>query len=397
MELKPIQERQGWQQRVEDTGLVYHSAGGAYWDETHAFFLSEQESVELDNATQTLIDMMIVTAKKMVVEKPEFLLQAFDKPMVDVLIADMLQGHLPEYGRYDFGMVNGMPKMFEYNADTPVCLIEGSWTQWDWFTDMVEAGQLTDLPSPRHSGHYQMNSIYERLMAMFSQYAGKRVLVTCCKGPWLEYEATALYMIEVAKDSGCNPVFRWVEDLELDLDTYEIVEDGQPFDAIVKLYPSEWFVKDLKEAGMKYPEKLLTSNNFIERPWKLLIGGKFMLAELYKDFPECPWLIPAWHTREECLDKKVVAKSWYGRIGTEVEILDPYQRTTLQGPVVYQLYQETDKFGKDKDLFATIGAWHIHGAPAGIGIRAQKTEVTKDDCLFFPHVVDYQPVDSANS
>jgi glutathionylspermidine synthase len=96
--------------------------------------------------------------------------------------------------------------------------------------------------------------------------------------------------------------------------------------------------------------------------------------------------IPAWHDRNACLSERVVAKSYYGRIGTEVEVLEPYQQTTLKGPVVYQKFVESAVFD---GFLPVLCSWVINGRSAGVGIREQTTLITSDSCRFACHLVNY--------
>jgi Glutathionylspermidine synthase preATP-grasp len=40
------------------------------------------------------------------------------------------------YGRFDFSFKDGVPKLLEFNADTPTTLVEASVAQWFWFQDL---------------------------------------------------------------------------------------------------------------------------------------------------------------------------------------------------------------------------------------------------------------------
>jgi glutathionylspermidine synthase len=44
------------------------------------------------------------------------------------------------YGRFDFSFQEGTPKLLEFNADTPTCLVEASVAQWFWFQDKFGEG-----------------------------------------------------------------------------------------------------------------------------------------------------------------------------------------------------------------------------------------------------------------
>jgi glutathionylspermidine synthase len=263
-------------------------------------------------------------------------------------------------------------------------VLEFSYIQWEWLQDRYKDGtydpEIID----------QNNEIYTNLVEMFKKYKGKKMMFTCLReqiNAVLEYETTCLYLAEVASHAGVKAFFRFVDDLVIDQYTGQIVDEqhGVP-DAIFKLYPTEWFLNDLIQQKCEDPVKFFEANNFIEQPYKLLMGGKYLLPELYRLFGETNGLIKAWHTREECIDKKVVAKSYYGRIGFQVEVLEPGQQTTLEDRVIYQEYVETQRYGDD-NCKVTIGSFVIGGVASGIGIRSQTADVTTDNCYAVPHVV----------
>lgn len=382
--------RPDWQTTLANQGLSYHSAAGAeYWKDGHCFMLTQDDSDKLDNAVIAFNEMLHNTVKELVESGRIYTLlnPVLNGQLVSHMVTEFKTMGLndDQYGRFDFAFDKvGAVRMFEYNADTPVTLIESAYAQWEWFMDRCKEGHLND------ERFFQNNYIYDHLLEMFTQYKGRTMMVICKSeqvSSYLEYEATALYLTEVAKEAGVKAFFRFVDDMDLDPFNMEVIdpEFGKP-DFIFKLYPTEWLVKDLENEKCDDPIQLFRANNFIERPWKLLLGGKFMLPELYRIYGDKYGIIPAWHTREECMDKKVVAKPYYGRIG-DVEILDPGQLTTMTEPVIYQEFIDLPTYGDD-NVKVTIGTFMIQGKPSGFGIRQQVADVTNDTCWFAPHVVE---------
>src|SRR4029079_7562501 len=61
------------------------------------------------------------------------------------------------YGRFDLGLpADGVPRLLEYNADTPTALLEASVIQWFWLQDTRPDAD-------------QFNSIHERLIARWGE------------------------------------------------------------------------------------------------------------------------------------------------------------------------------------------------------------------------------------
>lgn len=391
---KHIQSRNNWQKIVEEQGLPYHSAGGVYWQDDVYYELSYKESDYINQVTNSVYSKIWHLVHQMMLNKDSrervknFLCTEVDEKTADVIMLnwDEVGRHKTRstYGRFDVIFdENNKLKVFEYNADTPVVLVESSYIQWQWFVD--------NFGGDYNEHYYQNNNIYPYLLEAFTAIRNsgvQKMIMTCDKGQIgevFEYEASSLYLMEVAKDAGIDAKFRFVEDLVVNMDTEAVIScDGEIPDAIFKLFPSEWMVADLKKNGHPCPESVLKINRLYNEPYKLLLGGKWLLPELYHQFGTNDGIIPAWHTRNECLNKKVVAKSYYGRIGMEVEILEPYQQTSLQGAVIYQEYVTPQKY---EGHIATIGSFHVNGEAAGIGIREHITDITTDSCKFASHIV----------
>lgn len=397
MQRKQCVPRPNWQSIVESQGLPYHSAGGTYWQDDVYYEFSDKEQSYINNVTnvaysrihQTVSSMMANSLDQAKIRK-HLTDSGMTPKMVDILFENWFQvGQYKtrtSYGRFDLGFDKNMRlRMFEYNADTPVVLVETAYCQWEWLTDKF-GHRVGDSIG-------QMNEIYPELQEMFIAWHNQGVrdmVFTCDKGQIgevFEYEASCLYLQEVAAEIGMKTKFRFTEDLQVGNDKPIITVDGQLPDAIFKLYPTEWLVGDLIAAGQKDAEEVLQMNNLIEEPFKLLMGGKWLLPYLFERYGSMDDIfIPAWHDRSACINDKVVAKSYYGRIGTEVEILEPSQHTTLQGPVVYQKFVESTTFD---GYLPVLCSWVINGRSAGVGIREQTTLITTDSCKFAPNVVNY--------
>lgn len=389
--------RPNWQQIVESQGLPYHSAGGVYWQDDVYYEFNEREEAYINNVTEIAYSRIHDTVSSMMAnhaDKEKIRRHMVDSGMshktVDAIFENWFEvGRYKtrtSYGRFDLGFDKNMRlRMFEYNADTPFVLIETAYCQWEWLVDKF-GDKVGDSIG-------QINELYPELKEMFISWHNQGVrdmVFTCDKGQVgevFEYEASCLYLQEIASEVGMNTKFRFVSDLQVGYDKPIITVDGSVPDAIFKLYPTEWLVDDLAHAGQQNAEDALRLNNFIEEPFKLLMGGKWLLPYLHQRYGLLDDIfIPAWHDRNACLSERVVAKSYYGRIGTEVEVLEPYQQTTLKGPVVYQKFVESAVFD---GFLPVLCSWVINGRSAGVGIREQTTLITSDSCRFACHLVNY--------
>jgi glutathionylspermidine synthase len=66
--------------------------------------------------------------------------------------------------------------------------------------------------------------------------------------------------------------------------------------------------------------------------------------------------------------------------GEHLEAPGPY----TDFPYVRQVFHALPKFA---DSYAVIGSWVIGDQPAGIGVREDRSLITRDAARFVPHVV----------
>ncbi|HXV20347.1 MAG TPA: glutathionylspermidine synthase family protein, partial [Desulfuromonadales bacterium] len=161
MERIALTPRPGWQEKVEALGLHYHTIDNApYWDESAAYRFSAAQIDTLEAASQELYDMALQAAQHVIDRRLFSRLQipvAFEE-----LIVRSWEADAPSlYGRFDL-VYDGEhpPKLLEFNADTPTALLEASVVQWFWLKEVFPEAD-------------QFNSIHEKLIAGWSDWAGK--------------------------------------------------------------------------------------------------------------------------------------------------------------------------------------------------------------------------------
>ena len=54
------------------------------------------------------------------------------------------------------------------------------------------------------------------------------------------------------------------------------------------------------------------------------------------------------------------------------------------GPYVYQQFRMLPKFGEN---YPVIGSWMVNGYACGIGIREDRSPVTRNTSRFVPHMI----------
>lgn len=120
------------------------------------------------------------------------------------------------YGRFDMLYDGtGNPKLLEYNADTPTCLLESAVTQWDW---------LTILP-----GQDQFNSLHEKLVARWKFLADRYKLTSLCVTSLDNEEdvITSSYIQDTAAQAGLQTTWIALADIGIQHSARSISRSGR--------------------------------------------------------------------------------------------------------------------------------------------------------------------------
>lgn len=135
MERRTIEPRDGWQQTVEQQGLIYpltrypDDSLRPYWDESAYYAFSLPEVEALEEVVEELHRMCLAAARH-IVERDRFADLGITDPRVAGAVAEAWhrRAELPSvYGRFDLRYDGtGPAKLLEYNADTPTSLVEAA-------------------------------------------------------------------------------------------------------------------------------------------------------------------------------------------------------------------------------------------------------------------------------
>ncbi|TJZ53043.1 glutathionylspermidine synthase family protein [Streptomyces piniterrae] len=395
MQRHTIEPRPGWQQTVEEQGLIYpltrypDDSLRPYWDESAYYEFSLPEVEALEDVVEELHGMCLAAAAH-IVERERFADLGIEDPRLARLVAESWRrrGELPSvYGRFDLHYDGtGPAKMLEYNADTPTSLVEAASPQWFWMEE-------------RFPGADQWNSLHERLVAAWKRQAsllppGAPLHFAHSAGDELgEDLMTVAYLEETAQQAGLETVAISMEDIGWDRLSGRFVDQRLRFiRSCFKLYPWEWLATD--EFG---PHVLDTLDNgggtgstlWIEPAWKMLLSNKALLAVLWELFPGHPNLLPAYldGPRELARTKGYVAKPLLGREGAGVTLHEPGAEPALRGPEDPCCYQELAPLPDFDGNRVVLGAWVVEDESAGLGIRESAGPVTDEYARFLPHVI----------
>src|SRR5919108_2786809 len=263
-----IKPRPNWQQRLESTGLTFHSLNEPYWDESVCYSLTANEIDELERATNELHGICIAAVER-VIERHEFARLKIPQHYVELILDSWNTDQRSLYGRLDLAYGGtGPPKLLEYNADTPTAILEAAVSQWYWLQDVF----------PRND---QFNSMHERLIARWRQLAiSTSIHFSCLKGSEEDF-CNLEYLRDTAIQAGLQTCQIYVEDIGWNRNKRRFVDLAEnPIDCLFKLYPWEWMFSD--SFG---PLLLRKTMRVIEPPWKLILSNKGILAILWEMFP----------------------------------------------------------------------------------------------------------------
>ncbi len=359
--------------RVRELGLIWHQD---YWDETACWQLTATEVAAIEIATEALHQLFIAAGQHIIDHDrlgelgiPDFCHQAICESWNSEPAALNI-------GRFDLGLDgNGVPRLFEYNCDTPTSLLEAAIIQWDW-----KAAVFPD--------HDQCNSLHERLVDRWRAIAPppgtSQLHIAHLRDASGEDSITAAYHADCAREAGIDTRLIAMEDIGWDHRQRRFVDnEARPMDAIFHLYPWEWLIAD--DFGRNAIESL-DSTLWIEPIWKMLWSNKGILPILWELFPGHPNLLEA-STKPLAGDH--VQKPLLSREGANVSIRrDGRIIARSDGDYgdqacIWQRFVDLPGAGEQRPV---IGAWCVDGHAAGIGIR-EGGLITDNRARFVPHII----------
>lgn len=363
-----INPRKDFKEIIEEQGFFFSPD---YWKEDAYYSFSLEEIKAIEKATNECYSMF-VDAVQYVIDNNLWNKLHIPQFMIQTLIDSWENDELSLYGRFDFAMKNGVPKLLEFNADTPTSLLEAAIIQWYWKCD-------------KFPNNDQFNSIHEALVESWDfihrQYQADKYHFACIKDNLEDYSNTA-YILSTAHEAGLSTVM-------MDLDDITLYDEGffnlnhAHLDILFKLYPYEWMFHE--EFGQYIPT---CNTTFIEPLWKAIMSNKYMLVILSKLFPDSPYIL-------KCSERTMAAdyckKPIYSREGANVtlikdgEVLEETEGEYGEEGYIYQELVELESFdGK----YPILGSWIVGGCAHGMGIRETSSRITDNMANFVPHIIE---------
>ncbi|KQW78678.1 glutathionylspermidine synthase family protein [Brevundimonas sp. Root1279] len=372
MERLPLTPRPDWRERVEALGFVWHTADGQpYWNEAACYRFDRAQVREIEQATEELYRLCL-EAGQHIIDRDLF--HRFGIPDFAVPLIRKAWDEEPpalNYGRFDLGY-DGVspPKMFEFNCDTPISLLEAAVIQWDWLEAVFP-------------GRDQFNRIHDALIARWRELAPRlplRVHFTHAEEGAAEDAVTVAYMRDVAREGGVDSVQLPIEAIGWDGQCF-VDPEGRRIVALYHLYPWEWLVAE--DFGRQIAQ---APTQWIEPIWKMIWSNKALLPILWELFPDHPNLLEA---SFEPMAGDHARKPILAREGANVSIVKDGRVVEAtggdygdEGHVWQRLYDLPDFDGHRP----VIGSWVVDGEAVGMGIR-EAGLITGNAARFAPHLI----------
>jgi glutathionylspermidine synthase len=366
---RAIDPRPDWRERVEAQGLVFHTTKteGVYWGEGTFYEFTTSEIDKIAAATHE-IQQISLAAVARVVRDQRYAELGLDARSALLVEQSWARRDPALYGRLDLAFgPDGVPKLLEYNADTPTSLLEAAVIQWTWFEEMKLRGD-------------QANALHEKLIERW-RVMNTGPLVHFASVDDLEDRMTTGYLRDTAEQAGLATTQIEMTDIGWDPARQCLVDlEGRMISTLFKLYPWEGLTADTLAPALP-----TISTRWIEPAWKMCLSNKAILPILWEMFPDHPNLLAA---SRHPIGDAWVKKPLLGREGSNVTIHAPGIDDATSGPYeqnfIYQTYAE---LGVHDGMHPVIGSWLVGDAPAGIGIRETPGRITSNTARFIPHVI----------
>lgn len=369
MERLSIAPRVNWQTQVESLGLSFHTIDNKpYWNENASYYFNGEEIENLKSSTKE-IESLCMELVEHVIRREEYYKIDIPEYAWSLIEASWRNNQKPLTGRMDLSY-DGIspPKLLEYNADTPACLLESSMIQKQWVQDL-------------HPNKYQFNNLHEKLVRALPNIVSEKIYLTWRLNlPWTLSDIS--YTANLAEEAGLIVKKIFIDDIRWNGHQY-IDKDNEAIKFLFKRFPWEITREDVFK-------NISTSNlQMIEPAWKMILNNKGFLVLLWELFPNHPNLLPAYFNPDQ-LTGDFVKKPFIGREGDNISLYSTTGVFSTKGNYGNgkYMYQKAHYLPNFDGNYAVIGSWLIAGEPAGIIIREEDTPITRSSSRFVPHYFD---------
>lgn len=378
-----LPERPDWRDKARQAGFGFHEMyGEPYWlDDVAYLFTLEEIEARVEAPSQELHDMCIDLMDSIVADESTLERLAIPPEHRDLVRRSWTDGDRHLYGRFDLAYDGtGPAKLLEYNADTPTAVFESAYFQHNWLADQVAAGQLPPDAD-------QFNYIQESLVEAFASFPSGPIFHFAAWTENDEDRGTTAYLMDCAVQAGHQAVL--INVLEMGVDAQGRFTDPaeRVIDRCFKLYPwedlfREPFAKHLAGSGTK----------FVEPPWKAILSNKGILPLLWERHRNHPNLLPAFFPDDPDVEtlEHAVRKPLHSREGENIVVIkDGVETERTEGDYGFDAYivQEFTPLFEADGQYAVLGSWVVGDRACGLGMREDRSAITRNLSRFVPHVI----------
>jgi glutathionylspermidine synthase len=355
-------------EKLQSIGLSFHALDN-YWKEDTAYKFSAAQIDTIEVATEELHSMCLdAVAHVLRTDSLDRLGIPFSAH--ESIHASWKLQEPSLYGRFDLAYDgSSLPKMLEYNADTPTSLLESAVAQWYWLQDT-------------HPQADQFNSLHEKLVARWQAMGINGPLHVASLRDNEEDWVCTHYLIETAIQAGLAARHLHIEDIGWDAANRSFVDQqNKPISTVFKLYPWEWLFQE--DFGLHLTR---SSTKFIEPAWKAVLSCKGILPLLWEQHQGHPNLLPAFFEPGKL--QSFAKKPLFSREGANVQLhRDGVLVSDACGPYGAEghIYQQLVEMPCFDGQYPVIGSWIVGNEAAGMCIREDGSPVTTNMSHFVPH------------
>lgn len=378
-----IPEREGWREKAEAVGFGFHEMyGEPYWlDDVAYLFTMEEIETRIEAPSEELHALCMDLVGDVVASERDLERLAIPPELFDAVRSsfESRQRHL--YGRFDLAYTGtGPAKLLEYNADTPTGVFESAYFQYNWLTDQIALGRLP-------GGADQFNLLQECLIETFATFPKGPIFHFAVVTENEEDRGTVAYLMDCAIQAGHATELIDISDIGID----PVGRFTDPADRVIdrcfKLYPWEDMLRE------PFAKHLATSGTeFVEPAWKAVLSNKGILPLLWERHRGHPNLLPAFFSDDPRASELVAAvrKPLHSREGENIAITEGGEETERtegdygDGPTILQ--ELTPLFEAERQ-YAVLGPWIVGDKAAGLGIREDRSRITRNLSRFVPHAI----------
>lgn len=378
-----ITPRPDWLAIVESQGLAWAGGPSAaqppYWNEGAYYSFSGADVAAIERATADLWDRSL-EAVQHVIDEDRFDELAIPRAVVPAIVKSWNDEPPSLYGRFDFSLDGGTPKLLEFNADTPTSLVEAAVVQWSW-------------KEQRFPSVDQFNSLHDKLVAKWADVApflnSRLVHFASADDSVREDTTTTAYLAYTAQLAGLTTDRLLMPEVGWNAIAREFRDQSErPIKTIFKLYPWEWLIHE--EFGthiLSNPDTM-----WLEPIWKMVLSNKGILAILWELFPEHPNLLEAHFGEPSDAMWGWAKKPLLSREGAGVTLRTQDQFIHQSPALGYGeegfVFQALAPLPVFDGKHAVVGSWVVDGAPAGVGVRESEDPITGNTSQFVPHLIE---------